>query len=105
MPKPEQVSGAEVRNMPPEEISRALRDGELEDYLAGRDPGVPEPIARASDTSVTDPPANAADQGAMGEQAETGQITDRGQLAKMSAEQIVAARRSGRLNHLLGIRG
>lgn len=85
--------------MPPEEISRALHAGELEDVLAGQDPGVPDPIP------APDPPANGADQGAMGERAPTGQITDRAQLAKMSPEAIVAARRAGRLNHLLGIRG
>lgn len=103
--KPVQRSGAEVSNAPPEVVSEWLHAGELTDLMNGRDPGKLPPITPAADPAP-DPPAatNPADLGARGESAPTGQITDRAQLARMSAEQIVAARRSGRLNHLLGIK-
>jgi hypothetical protein len=38
----EQLSRAELRQMPPAEIVKARREGKLSELLAGRDPGEPE---------------------------------------------------------------
>lgn len=37
----EQLSAAEVKNMPADEVAKALRGGRLDDLIAGRDPGRP----------------------------------------------------------------
>jgi hypothetical protein len=94
--QPIQRSRAELRRMPPEEIVRADRAGELAELLAGRDPGkaVPDP---------QDEPRvlGSADQGARGERPQ-GQLT-RADLQTMSSAEIVRAQDEGRLDQLLGV--
>jgi hypothetical protein len=92
-----QRSAAEVANAPAEVISEWLRTGELTDLLDGRDPGKSPPLP----DPAPDPPANPADLGAH-PVAPTGQL-EAGDLRRLSADQIVAARKAGRLDKLLGI--
>lgn len=54
----DQISAAELKNMPPEEISKAYDEGRLSELMAGRDPG--------REPSEFVPPDDAADQGARG---------------------------------------
>ena len=83
MPKAAQRSKAEVENMSAEQISRALHAGELEDYLTGQD-------APALDQSAEPEPASPPSI------AERDQLTE-ADLERMTPEQIVAARKQGRL--------
>jgi hypothetical protein len=74
--------------VPVAEVSRALHAGELREILAGRDPGHLEPVT----------PAQSADQGARSD-GSVSQVTTE-QLRSMSASEIVAARRAGRLRSI-----
>jgi hypothetical protein len=85
----DQVSGAELRNMPPEEIAKARREGRLRALLAGKDPGRYE-------QSFT-PPAG-IEQGARGKTYRSA----REWLRSLSPEQIVELRKAGQLDEILG---
>jgi hypothetical protein len=100
MSKPIQRSLAEVRQMPSGEISRALRAGELDELMAGRDPGgsATDEFAVFLAGHIGGPPAT-ADQGARGDPP-LGQITDPSVLRGMTPEERVAARKAGRLMSL-----
>jgi hypothetical protein len=92
---PIQRSRAELQSMPTQEIVRAHDAGELDELLAGRDPGGPLPDVQ------DEPRLGNADQGARGERP-LAQLT-RADLAGMSSAEIVRAQNEGRLDELLGI--
>lgn len=74
--------------MPAREVTRALKAGELDDLLAGHDPGAPlkdEPLARDS-----------VELGARGQL-----LTRREELRRMSPERVREELRAGRLDDLL----
>ena len=95
---PVQRTQVEVDQAPPEVVSAWLRAGELQDLLAGRDPGSteqpPEPPAEQQVDQRGDP-----ELGVRGTPV-AGDITDPSELANMSPEQIVAARKQGRLRSI-----
>jgi len=97
-----QRSGAEVVNAPAEVISEWLHEGALADLMAGNDLGKPDPIKQPVADPPADPPsASEADLGARGRPAKD--QLEAHQLGRMSPEAIVAARKAGRLDKLLGI--
>lgn len=96
-----QRSAAEISNAPAEVISEWLRAGELVDLLDGNDPGKPPPVRKSVADPAPDPPRGDPDLGAR-PVAPTSQL-EAGDLRGMSAEQIVAARKAGRLNRMLGM--
>ena len=83
--------------MPPEEIVRARKAGELDEYLAGRDPGRPTDEPASADKPT---PRGDADQGARGGGANQLSADD---VKLMTPGQIVRARREGRLDEYLGV--
>lgn len=85
----EQLSHAEVANMPADAVAAARREGRLDEFLAGRDPGrLREPFT---------PPADPADQGARGKQYGS----PREWLRSLPAAEIVRLRREGHLDALI----
>jgi hypothetical protein len=86
----DQVSAAELRQMPPEEIAEARREGRLRDLLAGRDPG------RYEQESFK--PPEGIDQGARGKSYSSA----RQWLRDLSPDQIVELREAGQLDEILG---
>lgn len=86
---PPQLSLAEARNMPGDELTRALRNGQLRELLAGRDPGTePEPDFT--------PPGD-ADQGARGHRY----ATRRDWLRSLPPERVRQMLRDGDLDDVL----
>lgn len=111
-----QLTKADLKTMTPEEIVQAQREGRL-DVLIGRKPA-PAPLSVdviaslpredidrliAERGGATPTAIGSIDQGARtGDRL--GDITDPGQLSRMSPDAIVAAHRAGRLDRLLGIK-
>jgi hypothetical protein len=98
----DKVSRADLRNMAPEEVAQLHRSGDLDHLMRqeSNDDRVARWQAEAREAQAGEPapPAGNADQGSRGTQPKTG----RDRLRGMTAEQIVAARRSGELDDLLG---
>ena len=89
-----QLTQVEVSQMTPDEISRALRAGELAELLGAEvegDEQEPEPA-----------PPGSADLGARAPSGMLGDIRDAAELRGMTPEQIEVAHRAGRLDDLLG---
>jgi hypothetical protein len=86
----DQISGAELRNMPPEEIANARREGKLSELLAGRDPG------RYEQESFK--PPEGVDQGARGKSYGSA----REWLRSLLPEQVAELRKAGKLDEILG---
>ncbi len=80
MPKPTQLTQAQVKVMSPEAIVASLKAGQLHTLLTTAD-APPDPVA----VTAAHP---------------DGAITE-ADLATMTPEEIVEAHRAGRLNHLL----
>lgn len=91
----DQVSGAELRNMPPAAIAKARREGKLSELLAGRDPGAYEEGEQRFE------PPEGADQGARGKTyGSPGEL-----LPSLPPEQVVELRKAGLLDDILGGHG
>jgi hypothetical protein len=88
----DQVSGAELANMPPEAIVKARREGKLRELLAGRDPG------RREEQGFK--PPEGIDQGARGKRSSYS--SERAWLRDLSPDQIVELRKAGSLDGILG---
>jgi hypothetical protein len=86
----DQISGAELRQMPPQEIAKARREGKLRDLLAGKNPARYEPESFK--------PPEGADQGARGKSYGSA----REWLRSLSPEQIAELRKAGSLDGILG---
>jgi hypothetical protein len=91
----EQLSRAELRQMPPAEIVEARREGKLSELLAGRDPGAYE------EGEQRFKPPEGADQGARGKTyGSPGEW-----LRSLPPEQVVELRKAGVLDEILGGHG
>lgn len=96
--QPEQMSRADLLELSPSGVRDALREGRLDDLLAGRDVGA---VAHAvvEDEQEPPPPPGDADLGARGG-APIGQVR-RADLLGMTPEAVRDALRTGELDALL----
>jgi hypothetical protein len=93
--RPVQRTHAELQQAPPEVVSKWLHAGELHELLAGGDPGRHAGSEPEQEEQKPAPRPDAADQGARSKSG-VEQVTEN-ELRFMTASQIVAARKAGRL--------